>query len=327
MSDAETATETSVPEWFETELVTRGTEIDFTATVGMPVVLRYFELLRWGAMVEPAFGLRTLIDAGHFFVVRSQTIELRERIGQRIPLRMRTRIQSAGRSTATVLHEALMADGTLVARARVLGVWLGPDRRIARLPDHFRALAPARAAPSDASSLPARHASLLADVDAGPARVASIRGGIATSFIDPPRVSFTPLSLAVDAPAEVVMPVFEHRLRVPPRDLDVFSHLNAATWLAYADDAREHAAAAAERDPELARQIDPEIARGYVPRVAIFYGREAALHDELRIALAPLGPLTESHALGVWFFRDADLLCTMRLDLAPGLRPVTVPGM
>ncbi len=130
----------SLPEWFETELVTRGTEIDFTATVGMPVVLRYFELLRWGAMVEPAFGLRALIDAGHFFVVRSQTIELRERIGQSIPLRMRTRIQSAGRSTATVIHEAHMTDGTLVARARVLGVWLGPDRRIARLPDHFRAL-------------------------------------------------------------------------------------------------------------------------------------------------------------------------------------------
>ncbi len=267
----------SLPEWFESELVTRGTEIDFTATVGMPVVLRYFELLRWGAMVEPAFGLRALIDAGHFFVVRSQTIELRERIGQSIPLRMRTRIQSAGRSTATVIHEAHMADGTLVARARVLGVWLGPDRRIARLPDHFRALVPARSAPSD--------------VDAGPASITTISGGIATSFIDPPRVSFSPLSLAVDAPSEALPAVFEHRLRVPPRDLDVFSHVNAATWLAYADDAREHAAAAAETDPELARQIDPEIARGYVPRVAIFYGREAALHDELRVVLAPLGPL------------------------------------
>src|SRR5262249_45293678 len=117
---AEAMTVATIPAWYEAELVTRGTEIDTSATVGMPVGRRYVEHLRWMVMAEPALGLVPLIDAGHFFVVRSQTIELRRRVGQGTRLMARSRMESAGRSTATVVHEAHSADG-LMARARVLG--------------------------------------------------------------------------------------------------------------------------------------------------------------------------------------------------------------
>jgi len=132
---------------------------------------------------------------------------------------------------------------------------------------------------------------------------------------------FGPLSVAVDAPTTApTESAFDHSIVVPPRDLDVFSHVNAATWLAYADDARQFAADAGA--------LPAEVARGYVVRTAIFYAREASRHDRLRVVLAPIGgPLTETHALGAWFYRgdEPEPLCTLRVDLAPGARAVTAP--
>lgn len=305
--------------WYPSELVTRGTEIDPTATVGMPVFLRYFEQLRWRFMSHPDLGLEALIHEGHFFVVRSQTVEVRQRVGQEVHLALRTRLERVGRSTAEVIHEAHDDDGALVARARVQGVWLGPDRRMARLPDRLRQIV-THGAPGD---------------DAGPgadlpAHIAQISGARHRSFIEPPKIVFGPLSLAVDAPDHAPERVlFSHDIVVPPRDLDVFSHVNAATWLTYADDARAFAAEAGA--------IDAEVARGYNVRTAIFYAREASVHERLRVVLAALDdrPVAETRALGAWVFRvdaageearaRADALCIMRLDLAPGARPVTEP--
>lgn len=311
-----------IPAWFESELTTRGTEIDTAATVGMPMFLRYFEHLRWRLMAEELLGLRALIDAGHFYVVRSQTIELRQRVGQEVRIRVRTRIESVGRSTTHVLHEARDAsDGSLIARARVLGVWLGPDRRLARLPDSFRAAGVAQKALQEAHG--ERNEDVIGDPARDePARIVAVVRGNATSFIDPPRVVFGPLSVAVDAPTTPPESIaFEHVIVVPPRDLDVFSHLNAATWLAYADDARQYAADAGA--------LPAEVARGYVVRTALFYAREASKHDRLRVVVAPLGgALADTHALGAWFYRgdEPEPLCTVRVDLAPGARAVTAPA-
>lgn len=300
--------------WFEADLVTRGTELDPTGTVGMPVFLRYFEHVRWLLMREPVLGLTDLVHTGHFFVVRSQTIELRRRVGQGVPLRFRTRLAAVGRSTAEVEHLVTRDDDTLVAHARVLGVWLGPQRRIVRLPDRFR----------EHVAAPDTRSPLASELDAPPARVAQvarITGGHAGSFFDPPEVVLSPLGVTVDAPAAPPhTPLYEHHLVVPPRDLDLFSHVNAATWLAYADDARLLAAARGH--------LPHDLASGWVARCALHYGREAVVGDPLRVILAALdGPLTTSHALGAWFYRgpDADPLCTLRVDLAPGARAITQP--
>lgn len=301
---------------FEERIVTRGTEIDRTATVSMASFLRYFEHTRWCVMQREVLGLCPLIDEGHFFVVRSQVIELRRRIGQGIPLVLTTRFLEVGRSTATVVHEALRErDGALVARAKVTGVWLSPTRRPARIPDTLRRVSRAAALIDE---LHGPDEAVLEAHEGG--------GGRETSFIDPPERVFSPLSVMTEPPIEPPSPpVATHVLTVPARDLDVFSHVNAATFLHYADDAR---LALAE-----GLGIEPGLARGFVARVGLFYQREACEGDELHLELLPLGPA----ALGVWCRRrprssedptgDALVpLVAMRLDLVAGAKPVTLPG-
>lgn len=292
---------------FEERIVTRGTEIDRTATVSMASVLRYFEHTRWCVMQRPLLGLIDHIDQGHFFVVRSQVVELRRRIGQGQPLILTTRFLDVGRSTATVVHEALRErDGAVVARARVTGVWLGPSRRPVRIPDALRAVTRAEVAEAD-------------DGGDGVVELAAELGGEASSFIAPPEKVFTPLSVKVEPPLEPPEASRAvHRLVVPSRDLDVFSHVNAATFLHYADDARE---AEAER-----LGLAADVARGFVARVGLFYQREARRGDHLALHLVPLG----ERALGVWCRREVDggeePLVAMRLDLVPGAKAVTEPG-
>lgn len=296
---------------FEERIVTRGTEIDRTATVSMASVLRYFEHTRWCVMQRPLLGLIDLIDQGHFFVVRSQVVELRRRIGQGQPLILTTRFLDVGRSTATVVHEALRErDGAVVARARVTGVWLGPSRRPVRIPDSLRAVNRVEA-PGEAVE-DGEQADGVVDL-------AEELGGEASSFIAPPEKVFTPLSVKVEPSLEPPEPARAvHRLVVPSRDLDVFSHVNAATFLHYADDARE---AEAER-----LGLAPDVARGFVARVGLFYQREARRGDLLALHLVPLG----ERALGVWCRREGrdgeEPLVAMRLDLVPGARAVTEPG-
>jgi acyl-CoA thioesterase FadM len=217
-----------------------------------------------------------------------------------------------------VLHELYHAqDASLIARARVVGVWLGSNRMMARLPPAYREAVSAQLAHHPEPS--ADHGDPADDV---PAAIASVSGDAMRSFFAPPRVVFTPLSVAVDAPAAPPAQVaFTHEISVPPRDLDIFSHVNAATWLAYADDARARAAESSA--------LDPLVARGYCVRAALFYNREAALDDRLRVELAALEhPISERHALGAWFYRagDPQPRCTLRLDLAPGARIITEPA-
>lgn len=291
---------------FSQTLTTRGTDIDTSATVAMPVFLRYFEHLRWDLMQEEQLGLNALIDAGHFFVVREQTIALHRRIGLGHDLRMETRFEHVGRSTARVIHTATrISDGALVARARVTGVWLGPSRRPARLPDSARTIA--ESAPDDSLTL-------LEGAEV-PALLDTV-GGDPRSFTHPPERVFAPMSLLAGSPPPPPQYGFEHRLTVPFRDLDVFSHVNAATWLLYADDARDAARGA----------LSPDLATGQVVRLAIFYGRESCQGDTLRISLAPLSP----HSLGAWCFREApspetEPLVSMRLDLVRAPAPITAP--
>lgn len=124
-----------IPPYFEEPLVTRGTEIDETATISTYTFLRYFEHKRWLIMQDPALGLLEHLHNSHFFVVRTQVLEMRRRVGMGVPLLMRTHFEHCGRSTARVLHEAVRSDdGAIVARARVTGVWLGGDRRMAKIP-------------------------------------------------------------------------------------------------------------------------------------------------------------------------------------------------
>ena len=294
---------------FEDRLVVRGYETDATGTLPMGIVFRYFEHKRWLMMRDPRLGLVELVHAGHFFVVREQTLEILRHIGQGVALVIRTRFDHAGRSTAGVAHELLRAsDGALVARAHVVGVWIGPNRRMVRLPDRLRDIARAQADELRAHpETPHR--------PAAPPRA----GGGASSFFDPPEIIHPGLGLDVSPPAgPPPADAYRYPVVVPPRDLDIFSHVNAATWLAYADDARLAAARDGALPPELG-------ASSFNVRSTLLYRREAVLGDTLTVHAWPVPDAPRAVALAVTRADLAEPLCLVRIDTEPGAAPISAP--
>jgi len=295
---------------FELSLETRGYEIDTTGTVPMAMVFRYFEHKRWTMMRDPRLGLVDAVHEGHFFVVRDQTFEILRRVGQGVPLLLRTWFVTAGRSSGSVHHEAIrVRDGAMVAHARVTGVWIGPHRKMARLPDAFRAFARAQAREL--------HSGEPATQDPPSPAGAAATGGRPGSFFDPPEVTHPRLGLEIAPPASPPpASAFAHPVRVPHRELDVFSHVNAATWLRYAEDAR----VAAARIGALPEALG---AAGYNVRTAITYHREAVVDTTLNLRVWPLED--EDHAVGVAILDPSGgaPYCRLRIDVAPGARPIS----
>lgn len=292
---------------FEVRLETRGYEIDTTATVPMAIIFRYCEHARWTMMRDPRLGIADLVHDGHFFVVREQIFEIVRRVGQGVPLVLRTWFQSAGRSTASVVHELLRpADGALVAHASVTGVWIGPSRRMVRLPDTFRELARAQA-----GAIPADVRTAVADRPPSHGRPAS--------FFDPPEVVHGARGLDLRPPEELDegAVVYRHEVVVPRRELDVFSHVNAATWLTYCDDARAAAADAGALPAALG-------ALGYNVRTAILYRHEAVAGDRLVVSVARVpGDERALHFAACRQSEPGRSLCAIRIDTAPGARPIS----
>jgi len=292
---------------FEERLVTRGYETDYTGTVPMPIIFRFFEHKRWLMMRDPRLGLVDLVHAGHFFVVREQTIEVLRHLGQGVHLVIRTRFDKVGRSTAGVYHELLReSDGALVARAHVTGVWIGPSRRMVRIPDRLRDIARAQAAELEAHPPTAHQPAAQRRVE-----------GVATSFFEPPEVVHPGLGLDVRPPSPEAGE-FSHDIVVPPRELDIFSHVNAATWLSYCDDARITAAEAGVFPPELG-------AGGYNVRSTILYRREAVVGDRLTINAWRVSGQPGAVGFAILRGDDPDPLCLTRIDTEPGAGPISPP--
>ncbi len=183
---------------FEIALRTRGYETDASTTIPIAVIFNYLEHLRWEWMHYEPLGLRSSLDAGHFFVVRDQAVEVLSAVGMRTDLRARGIVETVGRSLVHVRHELLHPNGDPVAVARVSGLWLSPERRLVRVPDKLREYATSQ-------------------VDA-------LAAAPAPPTIAPPEG---------DAPAHAHC----HTITVRPSDLDRFDHVNAATYLRFFEDA------------------------------------------------------------------------------------------
>ncbi len=213
---------------FEVAFRTRGYETDATGTVPAHVFLSYLEQLRWEWMSYDPLGLRELVLEGYFFVVQQQALEVLAPVTMRRDLRATGVVEHVGRSQVHVRHLVLDEDGTRVASARVTGLWLSPKRHLVRVPDQLRAYKASQAA-------------TLAE------------------YPTPPSLS---------APKEAPADAHTHPITVRPSDLDRFSHVNAATYLRFFQDAR------------LACAPDTGRAR----EVALVYDREAVAHDELVVS-------------------------------------------
>lgn len=213
------ARHTEVPiQPFVQRLTSRGYECDPSGSVPIARLFSYCEHQRWETMRNPELGLVEAVHEGHFFVVLEQQMERLESFGMSVPLRLEMTLEQVGRSAAWVRHALVReSDDRLLAIARVRGGWIGPNRRLARVPNRLRELAKLQG-----------HAWEDVTSDAG-------TGGTPGSWFDPPtrrRTSEGLLTPPDQAPSTVCL----ERL-VQPRDADVFSHVNAATYLRFFEDA------------------------------------------------------------------------------------------
>jgi len=125
---------------FETTVDVRSYELDSFGHVNHAVYLNYFEYARFQALADGGFPYAELEarDWG-VYVVRIEVDYLREaRMDQR--LRVRTTVAGHKRSSLILAQELVPDDdpSTILARARVTAVWVGPDRRPLRVPEEVR---------------------------------------------------------------------------------------------------------------------------------------------------------------------------------------------
>ena len=119
----------------------RTSELDSFGHVNHAVYLNYFEHARFEALEEAGFSWAVLAERGWaIFVVRIEVDYLAEAKRQD-ELLIRTWADSFRRTSMVLAQEMLRADdpGSVVARARVTAVWIGPDRKPMRVPDEVRA--------------------------------------------------------------------------------------------------------------------------------------------------------------------------------------------
>jgi acyl-CoA thioester hydrolase len=124
----------------ETVITVRTPELDSFGHVNHAVFLNYLEHARYVALEEAGFEWSTLAAHGwQIFVVRIEVDYVAEATrGHR--LLIRTWAESF-RRTMMVLAQEIVREETpevTVARARVTAVWIGPDGRPMRVPEHVR---------------------------------------------------------------------------------------------------------------------------------------------------------------------------------------------
>ena len=285
---------------FDSQLRTRGYELDNTHTVPLPVILSYLEHVRWEVMQQPSIGILDLLHAGYFFVVHTQTVELLQQVGVCVDLKIQCAFETVGRSTVAVRHQVIRKDdSTLVAHARVAGPLLNPKRQLARLPDELLQAAQAQ-----------QNAILEFDTN-----FANLHAGVSTGETQPPKPFFEPspryyrgMGLDVCPPKSAPEDTSQYSFTVRPSDHDILSHVNATHYVRFFNNALLLGA------QNNAYGDDSKIAKRPLTRVAIKYHQESVAQDQLavhswRISDTPSG-------FGCLLYRNGQTqpLCRARLD-------------
>jgi YbgC/YbaW family acyl-CoA thioester hydrolase len=129
------------PRVFESRFSVRSYELDSFGHMNHAVFLNWFEQARFDAFEQAGFPIPQLQANGWgIYVVRLQIEYLKEaRLGDELVVR--TWGGKPGR-TSMVFHQAAARGDdpdVVVAKADVRGVFIGADRRPARIPPEFRA--------------------------------------------------------------------------------------------------------------------------------------------------------------------------------------------
>jgi YbgC/YbaW family acyl-CoA thioester hydrolase len=124
-----------------TTIAVRSGEIDSFGHVNHAVFLHYFEHARFEALEAAGFRWPLLLENDwQIYVVRIEVDYLAQaRRGETLTVRTWA---EGFRRTSMVLGQEIVRDddggSTVVAKARVTAVWIGPDRRPMRVPDFVR---------------------------------------------------------------------------------------------------------------------------------------------------------------------------------------------
>jgi acyl-CoA thioester hydrolase len=125
----------------ETKIHVRSSELDAFGHVNHAVYLNYLEHGRFEALEEAGFSWAVLDERGWaIFVVRIEVDYLAEAT-RGDELIVRTWADSFRRTSMILAQEIVRGEdrGTVVARARVTAVWMGPNHRPLRVPPEVRA--------------------------------------------------------------------------------------------------------------------------------------------------------------------------------------------
>lgn len=118
----------------------RTSELDSFGHVNHAVYLNYFEHARFEALADAGFAWGILAERDWaIFVVRIEVDYLAE-ARRDDQLLVRTWADSFRRTSMLLAQEMVRADDpdSVVARARVTAVWIGPDRKPMRVPEEVR---------------------------------------------------------------------------------------------------------------------------------------------------------------------------------------------
>ena len=124
-----------------TSIAVRSGEIDSFGHVNHAVFLHYFEHARFEALEAAGFRWPLLQENNwQIYVVRIEVDYLAQaRRGETLVVRTWA---EGFRRTSMILGQEILRDDdsgpTVVAKARVTAVWIGPDRRPMRVPDFVR---------------------------------------------------------------------------------------------------------------------------------------------------------------------------------------------
>lgn len=126
----------------ETAITVRSGEIDSFGHVNHAVFLHYFEHARYEALEAAGFRWPLLEENDwQIYVVRIE-VDYVSQVRRGDTLQVRTWAEGFRRTTMVLGQEIVRGAGeggaTVVARARVTAVWIGPDRRPMRVPDSVR---------------------------------------------------------------------------------------------------------------------------------------------------------------------------------------------
>ena len=116
-------------------------DLDSFGHVNHAVYLTYLEHARFEALKEAGFAWGVLAERRwSIFVVRVEVDYLAE-AGREDVLLVRTWADSFRRTSMVLAQEIVREDDpdVVVARARVIAVWIGPDRKPMRVPPEVRA--------------------------------------------------------------------------------------------------------------------------------------------------------------------------------------------